>query len=317
MQEGRLRFAAGCACEIATIACDSFYELLRREITKDPWITAQGPACDPVALEDRPANATQSRMRLPANASMTELISALWRLPRDIVSDGYDVALQALSTQAPMVIHEYPSGTECWTWLVPEKWTCHEAFLETMDGRRLFHMRTALCMWSRIRYRWIASFPDRSSSAISTCIRSFQMPFRLSSTTTNATGVFAEPEVESLADRGPLSRRYSLDLRYGTLKVGEIFARGNSAETFVLCAHLCHPAMVNDDLSGVVVGLKVMQLLKRSDLHYTYRFLILPETIGSIAYLSHNEQLIPQMMGGLFLEMLGLNQPHASAILCR
>ena len=37
-----------------------------------------------------------------------------------------------------MVIHEYPTGTECWTWLVPEKWTCHEAFLETMDGRRLF-----------------------------------------------------------------------------------------------------------------------------------------------------------------------------------
>ena len=40
--------------------------------------------------------------------------------------------------QVPMTIHEYPTGTACWTWVVPEKWTCHEADLETMDGRRLF-----------------------------------------------------------------------------------------------------------------------------------------------------------------------------------
>ena len=99
---------------------------------------------------------------------------------------------------------------------------------------------------------------------------------------------------------------------YGTLKVGEVIAPGRSTETFVLCAHLCHPAMVNDDLSGVVVGLKVMQaLLARKDLRYTYRFLILPETIGSVAYLSHHNELTQKMVGGLFLEMLGLENPHA------
>jgi aminopeptidase-like protein/aminoglycoside N3'-acetyltransferase len=313
MQEGRLRIAAGCACEIATIACESFYELLGREITKDPWITAQGPAGNPSALEDGPANATQSRVQLPKNASMTELISALWKLPRDIVSDGYDVALEALSTQVPMVIHEYPSGTECWTWLVPEKWTCHEAFLETIGGRRLF------------------SYEDSPLHVIS-----YSLPVdRVVSQQELFSHLHVHPE---LPDAIPFifkyyerdwglccSQKLKASLtedhyrvvirstsRYGTLKVGEIIARGSSAETFVLCAHLCHPAMVNDDLSGVVVGLKVMQeLLKRSDLHYTYRFLILPETIGSIAYLSHNEQLIPRMMGGLFLEMLGLNRPHA------
>jgi len=99
---------------------------------------------------------------------------------------------------------------------------------------------------------------------------------------------------------------------FGTLKVGEVIAPGKSDDCIVLCAHLCHPAMVNDDLAGIVVGIKVMQeLLSRQNLHYTYRFLIVPETIGSIAYLSHNEHLISKMKGGLFLEMLGLNNPHA------
>jgi len=70
--------------------------------------------------------------------------------------------------------------------------------------------------------------------------------------------------------------------------------------------------MVNDDLSGVVVGIQVMQeLLKRPGLRYTYRFIILPETIGSVAYLSDHLKLVPQMVGGLFLEMLGLDNPHA------
>jgi aminopeptidase-like protein len=41
------------------------------------------------------------------------------------------------------------------------------------------------------------------------------------------------------------------------------------------------------------------------------RLLILPETIGSVSYLSHNEHLIPSMVGGLFIEMLSLDYPHA------
>jgi aminopeptidase-like protein len=98
----------------------------------------------------------------------------------------------------------------------------------------------------------------------------------------------------------------------GTLKVGEVVIPGESDETFVLVAHLCHPAMVNDDLTGVVVGLDVARaLLAGPRPYYTYRLLILPETIGSVAYLSHNESLIPSMVGGLFLEMLGNDSPHA------
>ena len=87
------------------------------------------------------ASATNLQVQLPPVASMSEMISALWRLPRDIISDGYDAALQALATQVPMDVHEYPTGTECLTWLIPEKWTCRDARLETLDGQVLFSYR--------------------------------------------------------------------------------------------------------------------------------------------------------------------------------
>ena len=69
--------------------------------------------------------------------SMIDLINELWFLRRDIVSDGFDQALHRLAEEIPMHIHAYPSGEPCWTWRVPEKWTCHAANLETLDGRRL------------------------------------------------------------------------------------------------------------------------------------------------------------------------------------
>ena len=98
----------------------------------------------------------------------------------------------------------------------------------------------------------------------------------------------------------------------GTMKVGEYVIEGESKETFMIVSHLCHPGMVNDDLSGVVVAMDVArQLSEGPKPYYTYRFLFLPETIGSVAYLSHNESLIPDMRAGLFLEMLGNDSPHA------
>ena len=311
--EGRCRVANVGLGEVVSIDCSSFYELITQEITRDPWIAARGPAGDPVELENARTRGKGTCIQLPENASMQELISALWRLPRDIVSDGYDAALRALSAQAPMAIHEYPTGTECWTWLVPEKWTCQEAWLETLDGRRLF------------------SYEDNPLHVVS-----YSLPVdREVSREELFEHLHVHPE---LPDAIPFVFKYyerdwglccsrilkeslwedryrvmiSSDFSYGTLKVGEIIVPGQNSDTFVLCAHLCHPSMVNDDLSGVVVGLKVMQeLLRRQNLRYTYRFLILPETIGSVAYLSHHEELIPRMIGGLFLEMLGLENPHA------
>jgi aminopeptidase-like protein len=98
----------------------------------------------------------------------------------------------------------------------------------------------------------------------------------------------------------------------GELKVGEIDLPGESDEYFVFCGHLCHPGQVNDGLSGVVTALAVMEALAAGKRRrYGYKLLITPETIGSVAWLSHHEALISRIKGGLFLEMTGLRQAPA------
>jgi len=246
---------------------------------------------------------------------MIELINELWFLKRDLVSDDFDRALYRLKDEkdGQMTIHEYATGEKCWTWTVPEKWTCHEAYLETLDGRRLIdyadhplHVVSYSLPFEGVVTREEllqhlhvhATHPE----AIPFVFKYYQRDWGLCATQTLRDG---------LADD-----RYRVVIRSefkpGTLKVGEVVVPGQSEECFVLVAHLCHPAMVNDDLSGVVVGIEAAKrLLAGPKPHYTYRFLILPETIGSVAFLSHNEQLIPRMCGGLFLEMLGNDSPHA------
>ena len=299
--------------EVFSIDCAGFYALSRREIAQDPWITARGPAGDPVELENDRTHANHTRIELPPNDSMENLISALWKLPRDIVSDGYDSALQALSTQVPMTIHEYSTGTECWTWLVPEKWTCHEAWLETLDGRRVFsYVDSPLHVVSY-------SLPiDREVSRQELFEHLHVHPLLPDAVPfifkyyERGWGLCCSQNLKNSLQDDRYRVVIKSEFSFGTLKVGEVVVPGRESKSFVLCAHLCHPAMVNDDLSGVVVGIKVMQeLLKRENPKYTYRFIILPETIGSVAYLSHHEDLIPHMIGGLFLEMLALKNPHA------
>ena len=251
--------------------------------------------------------------QIPENATMEEMISAVWRLPRDIISDGFDAAIYALSRSIPMTLHEYATGTECFTWIIPEKWVCYEAYLETLAGRRIFsyHDNPLHVVSYSLPFEGIVTreklfehlhVHPKLHDAIPFVFKYYERDWGLCCSN-NLKDTLTEEKYRVLIKTEFIS---------GTLKVGEVIAPGRSEESIVLCAHLCHPCMVNDDLTGVVVGIEVMrELKKRKDLRYTYRFLIVPETIGSAAYLSHNEHLIPRMKGGLFLEMLGTDFPHA------
>jgi len=246
-------------------------------------------------------------------ATMMELIEELWFLKRDIVSDDYDRALGRLGKELPMAIHEVSSGTKVWTWTVPEKWTCQEAYLETIQGKRLLEYSNhplhvisySLPFEGEVGREELLEHlhvHPHLKDAIPFVFKYYQRDWGLCATQTLR---------DSLEDD-----RYRVVIRSqftpGTLKIGEVLIPGEREECFVFAAHLDHPAMVNDDLTGVVVGLEAARrLLAGPKPYYSVRLLFFPETLGSIAYLSQQEELIPNVLGGLFLEMLGNDAPHA------
>ena len=101
--------------------------------------------------------------------------------------------------------------------------------------------------------------------------------------------------------------------RAAPLKVADCTLPGRRRETVLLAAHLDHPHMANDDLAGVMVGLRVMQLLGQRPRRFTYRLVIVQEIVGSEYYLAQMaaEHELEHFFAGLFLEMLGSDTPLA------
>lgn len=259
------------------------------------------------------AQAVAAFPRMERQARMKSLMDELWFLERDLVSDGFDQALERLGIELPLQIHSYPSGMEVWTWIVPEKWTCREAYVERLNGERILDRKNhpLYCASYSMAFEGIVRREELLRHLHISQMRPDAIPYAWKHYKKDW-GLCCTAELrEKLTDEV-----YRVVIRSqhepGLMKVGEAVARGSSGQEIVLCAHLDHPAMANDDLSGVVVGMEVMrQLMKCQDLRYTYRLLLTPETIGSVAWLSRHEDLIPKIKGGLFLEMLGTDCPHA------
>lgn len=199
------------------------------------------------------------------------------------------------------------------TWTVPEKWSCRNVLLETAKGKRIFSLddHPLHVVSSSLPYDAVVDraelfehlhVHDMIDHAIPFVFKYYERDWGLCcSRTTRDT--LTEDAYHVVIDS---------EFVPGILKVGEVVVQGRSDETIVLCSHLCHPAQVNDGLSGVIAGVEVMRsLLTGKSPRYTYRLLILPETIGSAAYLSRFVDLIPLMKGGIFLEMLGTGHPHS------
>jgi len=93
----------------------------------------------------------------------------------------------------------------------------------------------------------------------------------------------------------------------GPMHYGEILLTGKRRDREVLFStYICHPSMANNELSGPVVALALAKYLSIKEREYSYRILFLPETIGSIAYLSRNlEMMKANIFAGLVLTCIG------------
>lgn len=243
---------------------------------------------------------------------MIKLINDLWLKRRDIISDGYDESLEYISKIIPLKIHEIKSGTKCWTWVVPEKWSVKEAYIKEIDGPKIINLKDhpLHVMSYSLPIDDVVKREELLKHVHTNPERPDAIPFEFKYYERNWGFCIQH---NKLKDLNKDKYKVFIDSKFenGSIKVGDYTIEGNTDETIVLVAHLCHPAMVNDDLTGVAVLVDIAKQISKRNNHYTYKFLIVPETIGSIAYLSQNENIIPKLKYGIFLEMLGNDNIHA------
>ena len=99
----------------------------------------------------------------------------------------------------------------------------------------------------------------------------------------------------------------------GYLNYGELILKRKKKREVFLSSYICHPSMANNELSGPILLCALAKWLKNiKEREYTYRIIFIPETIGSIAYLSFNlKKMKKHIIAGFNVSCVGDNKNYS------
>jgi aminopeptidase-like protein len=242
---------------------------------------------------------------------MHQLIAELYPICRSITGEGVRQTLRILQRQMPLEIHEVPSGTPVFDWTVPKEWNIRDAYIKNLRGERVVDFRESNLhvvsyskpimgkfSLSELR-KHLFSLPDRPD----------WIPYRTSYYTEAWGFCVRHRQLESLTD-GEYEVCIDATLSDGFLSYGECLIPGASADEVLISCHVCHPSLCNDNLSGIAVTSHlVAHIADMPQRRYSYRFLFIPGTIGSITWLARNETHTGRIKHGLVVTCVGDGGP--------
>ena len=239
-------------------------------------------------------------------AELYQLIVRLYPICRSITGNGVRETLKILSESIPLEIHEVPSGTKVFDWEVPPEWNIWGGWIRDDQGKTLVDFRDSnlhILNYS-IPVNQIVSLDTLREHVYTLPDHPDWIPYRTSYYNRNWGFCMSHNQFSSL-EQGNYEVQIDATLEPGSLTYGEYYIPGKSKEEVLFSCHICHPSLCNDNLSGTVVALKLAELLSHTNPRYSYRFLFIPGTIGSITWLSRNRDKVNNIRHGLVLNLLG------------
>jgi len=233
-------------------------------------------------------------------------VSELYPICSSITGNGLRETLRRIGQRIPLEIHEVPTGTEVFDWTVPREWNIRDAYVRNSRGEKVIDFKNSnlhVVNYS-VPVKIKLSLQELKEHLYALPDHPDWIPYRTSyyretwgfCLTQRQLDSLPEDEYEVLIDSS---------LEDGSLTYAECLIPGNSKEEIIISCHACHPSLCNDNLSGLAVATFLAQALAGMERRYSYRFLFIPGTIGSITWLSRNENVVPRIKHGLVLACVG------------
>ena len=237
---------------------------------------------------------------------MYDMMVKLYPICRSITGDGVRKTLDIISEQVPLEKHEIPTGTEVFDWIVPKEWNITDAYVKKSNGEKIidFQKSNLHVLNYSVPVHKTISLSELKDHLFTLPDQPTLIPYRTSYYYENWGFCITHKQFLQLEED---EYKVVIDstLEDGSLSYGEYFIKGKSKDEVLLTCYTCHPSMCNDNLSGVVLLTFLAKHLKNLSLQYSYRFLFIPETIGSIVWLYRNEQNVSKIKHGLVATCVG------------
>jgi len=243
---------------------------------------------------------------MTSGAEMMRFIAEAFPICRSITGDGVRRTLAMIAELIPLEVHEVPSGTPVFDWTVPREWNVRDAWIKDPSGRKVVDFQASnlhLLSYS-VPVRRRLPLAELKSHLFTLPERPDLIPYR-TSYYREAWGFCLSHEAMLELPEGEYEVLIDSTLEDGSLTYGECFLPGESEREVLLSCHVCHPSLANDNLSGVAVVSALARELSRRPRRYSYRFLFIPGTIGSITWLARNEEGARRIDHGLVAANLG------------
>jgi aminopeptidase-like protein len=235
-----------------------------------------------------------------------QLISELYPICRSITGNGFRETLKIIKQHISLEVDEVPTGTRVFDWTVPQEWNIKDAYIKNAKGQKIidFHNLNLHVVNYSIPVHKKVSFQELEAHLFTLPDHPDWIPYRTSYYKETWGFCLSHKQYLELQDE---EYEVCIDssLEPGHLAYGEYFIPGERSDEVLISCHACHPSLCNDNLSGIAIAVFLAKHLSQLAPRYSYRFLFIPGTIGSITWLALNEAKVTQIKHGLVLTCLG------------
>ena len=244
---------------------------------------------------------------------MHQLMTMAFPICRSITGDGVRETLRIISGIIPLTIHEVPTGTAAFDWSVPKEWNIRDAYVADESGNKVVDFKQHnlhVVGYSIPVDKWI-TFTELQEHLYSLPEQPNAIPY-VTSYYKERWGFCISHNERTTLREGKYRVYIDSTLKEGSLTYGEYILKGKTEQEIFLSTYVCHPSMANNELSGPVVTAFIAKWLASRPRKYTYRIIFIPETIGSITYLSRNlEVMRKNVKVGFNISCIGDNRAYS------
>lgn len=238
---------------------------------------------------------------------MYDLMEKLFPICRSITGDGVRDTLNIIKDIIPIEIKEIPSGTKVFDWEVPYEWNIKDAWIKNSKGKKIidFKDNNLHIIGYSIPIHRKMFLGELKNHLFTLKEKPHVIPYRTSYYKQNWGFCITHNHFKKL-ENDYYEVFIDSTLKKGSLTYAELKIDGSSKNEILFSTYICHPSLCNDNLSGIAFQTYLIKyLLEKKDLKYSYRFLFIPETIGSIVWIYLNQSKLNLIKYGFIISCIG------------